>query len=160
MSRLEVLTRADRAPSIELAPGVQIRLLASGSLGARGLTTALARFDPGVTLPYHTHPCSEAIVVLEGQAEVLAEGRRYRLRPFDAMHLPAGTAHAVSNASADAPALLHSSFASDNPGRDLVSMEFTPSDREDSDSTTPEQLVRFGTAPVYELSSRAFFRDL
>src|SRR3982751_6779280 len=101
MSRLEVLTRADRAPSIEPAPGVQIRLLATGSLGAYGLTTALARFDPRVTLPYHTHPCSEAIVVLEGQAEVLVEGRRYRLTPYDAMHLPAGTAHAVANVSAE-----------------------------------------------------------
>jgi len=73
MSRLEVLTRADRAASIALAPGVQIRLLATGSLGARGLTTALARFDPRVTLPYHTHPCSEAIVVLEARPRFLAE---------------------------------------------------------------------------------------
>lgn len=160
MNRLEVLTRADRAPSIELAPGVQIRLLATGSLGARGLTTALARFDPGVALPYHTHPCSEAIVVLEGQPEILAEGRRYRLAPFDAMHVPAGTAHAVRNPSASVPALLHCSFASDNPGRDPVSTEFALSDRDDSDATTPERLVRFTTAPVYELSGRAFFRDL
>jgi len=160
MSRLEMLTRSDSAPSIELAPGVQIRLLATGALGAQGLTTALARFDPGVTLAYHTHPCSEAIVVLEGQVAVLAEGRRYRLAPFDAMHLPAGTAHAVSNLSAGAPALLHSSFASDNPGRDQVSTEFARSDREDSDATTPERLVRFAAAPVYELSGGAFFRDL
>src|SRR5262245_54542926 len=129
MSRLEVLTRADSARSIELAPGVAIRLLAHGSLGAEGLTTALARFDPRVTLPYHTHPCSEAIVVLEGQTAVLVEGRRYRLAAYDAMHLPAGTAHAVSNVSPEVPALLHSSFASENPGRDQVTSEFTLSDR-------------------------------
>jgi quercetin dioxygenase-like cupin family protein len=160
MNRLEVLTRRDRAPLIELAPGVRIQLLATGSLGAQGLTTALAHFAPQVTLPYHTHPCSEVIVVLEGQATVLAEGRRYRLAPYDAMHLPAGTAHAVSNPSAEMPALLHSSFASDNPGRDQVSTSFPLSDRQDSDETTPERLVRFATAPVYELSGNAFFRDL
>src|SRR5207237_9348116 len=77
-----------------------------------------------------------------------------------ALALPGGTAHAVRNPSAGAPALLHSSFGSDNPGRDLVSTEFTLLDREDSDETTPERLVRFATAPVYELSGRAFFRDL
>ncbi|HKI34411.1 MAG TPA: cupin domain-containing protein [Gemmataceae bacterium] len=160
MSRLEVLTRNDGPPPDELAPGVGLRVLASGSLGARGLTTALAGFRPGATLPYHRHPFSEVIVVLEGEPDVLVEGRRYRLKPFDAMHLPAGTVHAVSNGSGGAPALLHSSFASDTPTRELVSVAFAPSDRDEPDPAHPENLVRFAAAPVYELAPRAHFRDL
>jgi quercetin dioxygenase-like cupin family protein len=160
MSRLEVLTRNDGPPPDELAPGVGLRVLGSGSLGVKGLTTALASFRPGATLPYHRHPFSEVIVVLEGEAHVAVEGRRYRLRPFDALHLPAGTAHAVSNVSPDRPAVLHSSFASDIPTREPVSTAFTPTDRDAPDVGAPEGLVRFEGAAVYELAPRAFFRDL
>ncbi len=160
MNRTEFLTRGDCPFSGELAPGVDVRLLASGSLGAQGLTTALAHFRAGAELPYHLHPFSEAIVVVEGQAAVLVEGRRYRLGPFDAMHLPAGTAHAVSNLSADGPAVLHSSFASDAPTRSPVAVEFPPVERDEPEPGSPEGLVRFETAMVYELAPRAFFRDL
>jgi quercetin dioxygenase-like cupin family protein len=160
MSRLEVLTRNDGPPPDELAPGVGLRVLGSGALGVKGLTTALASLRPGATLPYHRHPFSEAIVVLEGQPNVLVEGRRYCLRPFDALHLPAGTAHAVSNASPDRPAVLHSSFASDTPTRELVPGAFTATDHDAPAAGDPENLVRFEDAAVYELAPRAFFRDL
>jgi quercetin dioxygenase-like cupin family protein len=160
MSRTEVLTRGSGPPSFELAPGVSVRVLASGSLGAQGLTTGLARFRPGAELPYHTHPCSEVVVLLEGRTAMLVEGRLYRLAPFDAIHLPAGTPHAVRNLSANGPAVLHTSFASDSPGRDPVSATFPEVDRDEPAPGCPEGLVRFETATVYELAPRAFFRDL
>jgi quercetin dioxygenase-like cupin family protein len=133
-------------------------MLATGSLDAHGLTTALASILPGAELPYHRHSFSEAIVVLEGRAEILAEGRRYRLHPSDAVHLHAGTALAVRNASAKTPAVPHSSFASNNPTRDSVSVEFPPPDREEPDTEAPERLVRFAVVSFYDPASRAFFR--
>jgi quercetin dioxygenase-like cupin family protein len=160
MSRTEVLTRNDGPPSDDLAPGVQLRVLGSGALGVRGLTTALASFAPRATLPYHQHPVSEVIVVLQGEAHVSVEGRRYRLGAFDALHLRAGTAHGVCNGSSEAPAVLHSSFASDTPTRQLVADGFAPSERDEPDPDSPERLVRFAAAAVYELAPRAFFRDL
>jgi quercetin dioxygenase-like cupin family protein len=160
MNRMEVLTHGDRAASDVLAPGVNLYVLATGSMGARGLTTALARFETGARLPYHTHPCSEALVVLSGIATVLVEGRHHRLSPFDAMHVPAGTAHAVHNASDAEPALLHSSFASETPSRELVADDFQTSEHAESDSAHSERLIRFGAAAVYELAGRALFRDL
>src|SRR5262245_42748583 len=160
MNRLEVVTRGDGPFSDQLAPGVGVRILASGALGARGLTTALACFQPGAQLPYYRHPCSEVIVVLEGQAAVLVEGRRYRLEPYDAIHLPAGTAHAAANPSAEVRALLHSSFASDAPPREPVADTFAVANRDEPGAGCPESLVRFAAAAVYELAPRAFFRDL
>lgn len=159
MNRTEVLTRRDRAATLELAPGVTVQLLASGSLGARGLTTALARFQPGADLPYHQHPFSEVIVVLQGQTTVQVEGRCYQLQAYDAMHLPAGTAHAVHNASVD-QVILHSSFASDAPTREAVEALFSRANRDKPEASDPERLVRFEAAPIYELAPRAFFRDL
>jgi quercetin dioxygenase-like cupin family protein len=160
MNRLEVLTRNDGPFPDRLAPGVQLRVLATGSLGARGLTTALARFDPRAELPYHLHPFSEVIVLLEGEARVSVEGRAYRLRAFDALHLPARTAHAVSNLSAEASALLHSSFASETPTREQVQRGFSLKELDEPEAGSPETVVRFEKAPVYELAPRAFFRDL
>jgi quercetin dioxygenase-like cupin family protein len=160
MNRTEVLTRGSGPPSADLAPGVSVRLLAAGALGAQGLTTALARFQPAVALPYHLHPCSEVIVMLEGRAGVLVEGRHYKLSPFDALHLPAGTAHSVRNLSTDSPAVLHSSFASDNPGRDLVTTTFTEVEWGEPAPGCPEGLVRFERAAIYELAPRTCFRDL
>src|SRR5262245_14854965 len=51
MSRTEVITRPDGPPTAELAPGVALHLLATGSLGAEGLTTALATFRSLARLP-------------------------------------------------------------------------------------------------------------
>ena len=68
MNRTEVITLTDGPPTGELAPGVELRALATGALGAKGLTTALATFHPSAELPYHRHTFSEVIVVLSGEA--------------------------------------------------------------------------------------------
>lgn len=160
MSRTEILTRADGPDTAELAPGVEVRLLATGTLGAVGLTTSLADFRPGAGLTHHLHPFSEVIVVLSGEAVVQVEGRRYRLRPYDAMHVPAGTPHAVRNDSLHQRALLHSSFASETPEREASPGFDLVLDLDQPSPFHPEALVRFATAPVYELAPRTHFRDL
>lgn len=160
MNRMEFITQPNGPPTAELAPGVVVRMLATGSMGAVGLTTALATFRPGAKMPYHLHPFSEVIVVLSGMARVQIEGRRYLLQPFDAMHVPAGIPHAVQNASSDCEAVLHSIFASATPTRDAVTHEFAVEDHESTTAHCPEHLVRFATAPVYELAPHAHFRDL
>ena len=159
MTRTEVITRGDCQPAGELAAGVELRVFASGQRGAVGLTTGTATFRPGAELPYHRHPVSEVIVVLAGEVHVLVEGRRYRLRPYDALHVPAGTAHAVGNGF-PAPAVLFSTFASDTPTREPVAGRFPVVDRAETGATCPEHLQRFDAAAVYELAPRTAFRDL
>jgi quercetin dioxygenase-like cupin family protein len=160
MNRVESIRRPHGPPTAALAPGVELRVLATGSLGARGLTTSLATFHPAAELEHHRHPFSEVIVVLSGEAFLSVEGRCYRADPYDALHVPAGVAHAVRNASANGIAVLHSSFASDTPTRETVRDEFPVECRQESDAACPETLVRFQSAPVYELSPGAHFRDL
>lgn len=159
MPRTEIITRIEGPPTGLLAPGVELRVLATGAMGSVGLTTALASFGADTELPYHRHPFSEVIVVLYGAPLVVVEGRRYQLRPFDAMHVPAGTAHAVQNQEA-MPAQLHSSFASDDPRRESVEASFPLVERVATDGSCPESLVRFDAAPIYELAPQARFRDL
>jgi len=160
MERTEIITQADGPPTLVLAPGMEVRMLATGDMGAVGVTTALASFQPGARLPYHVHPTGEVITVVQGEARVYVEGRRYVLRPYDAMHVPARTAHSVENAATTGQAVLHTSFPTEAPSREMVSDTFILQDREATDANCPENLTRFDQATVYELSPRAFFRDL
>src|SRR5882757_1444169 len=80
-------------------PEVELRIFASAECGATAMTTGTATFAPGASLEYHTHPCSEAVTVLQGEGLFSIEGRAYRLRPLDCIHVPAGVAHSVTNRS-------------------------------------------------------------
>lgn len=157
--RHEFLTRGDCPPAAELAPGVALRVFASGALGAQRLTTCSATLAPGAVLPHHTHPCSEVIVPVRGSADLWVEGRRYRLEPFDAVHVPAGVPHRVSNEGGE-PAVLFTAFASGEPERVWVDPTWDEEPKSAPGPTDPETLIRFAEAPVYELAPEAFFRDL
>jgi quercetin dioxygenase-like cupin family protein len=158
--RREHLTRVNPAPALELAPGVAVKVLASGDTGARGLATCTATLAPGAFLPYHTHPCGEVIIPMEGAAEVHVEGRSYQLAPFDALHVPAGIAHRVANASTDQPAVLFTAFSSEVLARSWVEDEWSNKPAPPVGDATPESLTRFDTAPAYELAPNTRFRDL
>ncbi len=160
MSRLESITQIDGPPNIEIAPGVSVHVLAADSTGAVGVSTFLASILPGGCLPYHRHPFSEVITLVSGKASVDVEGRRYCLQQFDAIHVPAFTPHAVHNLATDCKAVLHTSFASATPVREAVLDAFTVEKYDETAPSFPEQLVRFVTAPVYELAHGAYFRDL
>lgn len=160
MSRREIITRVEGAPTVALVPGMEVCMLATGSMGSEGVTTALATFQPGARLPYHTHPTGEVITVVAGQARVYVAGRRYMLRPHDAIHVPAETPHSVENGSATDRAVLHTSFPTASVSRTMVPDTFGVVDCEAPAPGCPESLMRFEKAAVYELAPKAFFRDL
>ncbi len=127
---------------------------------AQGLCTAMATFLPNAALPTHTHPCGEAMVVVEGSIVVVVEGRRYRLTSLDALCVPAGVAHSVSNCSTVEIAKVHVSFPEGAPGRELVDDVYTPKDYSKPPSSAPESLRRYSAAEAYELAANTEFRDL
>lgn len=145
-----------------MAEGVELRTLVSAAVGATAFCTGLAYFRPGAHLPRHMHPVSEAITVIQGVLRVTVEGRAYTLSPNDCVHVPAGLAHCVEHIGAEGEAIAHTAFGSPQPARHLVHKEFEIEDRGNGmpQECDPETIVRFSEAPVYELSSDAFFTDL
>lgn len=143
-------------------PGIELREFASGACGATGLCTGTASFAPEAFLAYHTHPFSEVITVLDGQALVSVEGRSYLLSTYDCIHVPAHIAHSVRNPSHDSRLTAHYTFASEFPSRVFVEDRFSVQPRMEGlpEPGNPEFLLRFGSAEVYELSPGAYFRDL
>lgn len=162
IERPERIISASGHPLAASPPGIALRSFAASEIGARGFSTGMATFEPARSLAYHVHEVSEAIIILSGAADVFIEDREYRIRPYDCVHVPAGVAHSVVNASMDAELRVHSSFASAQPARTFVNNNAsgTPARLDEPPSGCPEAIVRFNQAPVYELATGAFFRDL
>lgn len=142
-------------------PGIELREFASGECGAAAFSTGTATFQPNSELPYHTHPCSEVIAILSGEADVRVQGRSYKLTPYDCIHVPAGIAHRITPAGV-VPMVALYAFASATPVRNFVSDQFRATDcgYGQPKEGDPEFILRFAAAEVYELSPGAFFRDL
>ncbi len=122
--RSESMTAPADVEPIEISSGIRFQGLVGGNRQARNLTTGIVTFTPGAMLPYHTHPFSESVTLLEGSAEVAVEGRTYVLQKLDNIVLRRGLAHAVRNLSSTQPAIFHIAMASDQPTRTLVEDTF------------------------------------
>jgi quercetin dioxygenase-like cupin family protein len=157
--RKEFITQGDVPFALQPVPGFGVRMFASGPQGSQGLTTCAAVAEPGTRLPYHTHPTGEAITLAAGQAAVFVEGRRYKLGPYDSIHIPAGIAHSLENIG-KSPAVMHTAFPTDMPSRTFMEDCFEVVDREATDDSVPEHLMRLATAPRYDLGEDVQTCDL
>jgi quercetin dioxygenase-like cupin family protein len=97
-----LLAAAALAPQVALAQwqGIKRTDLGRNDLSAPGreVIQVLVEFAPGVTAPNHSHPGEEIAYVIEGVFLYELEGRPpVTLRPGDALFIPAGTAHKVTN---------------------------------------------------------------
>jgi 2-keto-3-deoxy-L-rhamnonate aldolase RhmA/quercetin dioxygenase-like cupin family protein len=161
--RSEAITEFGQGNKLDIQPGVVFEALVGAHNRARNLTTGVVRFAPAVKLHYHLHPTTESITLLEGAAIVDVEGRRYRLSQFDNVVIPAGVPHGVENASPEREALLHVTFPTDAPSRELLEYHYTPRQMPD-DSTGPrtpglERVNRFHSADRFDAGQGATFID-
>jgi len=150
--------RSDAQPAAPVA----LHELVSAKCGAQGFSTGTATFQPAAELPCHKHAFSEAATIMSGEAVFRVEGRQYRLRPFDCIHVPAGAAHGARNASPRELLIVHTSFATPMPSREWVEDAFAIEDRQFSNpnDNDPEHIVRFEGAPRYGLADGTQFCDL
>lgn len=145
--RMEVITTSGEGPVIEIQPGISFASMVGQFNGARNLTTGIVTLQPQAALDCHTHPCSESITVLEGEADITVEGRVYRLGPLDNIAIPRWLPHAAKNPGTTA-VRLHVALAMSVPERELVSRPFPRTDMP-ADSTGVagmERVTRFQSA--------------
>jgi quercetin dioxygenase-like cupin family protein len=74
----------------ELAAGVTGR-----PLFGEGAMLNLIRFEPGATVPLHSHPHEQLGVVLEGMQALVVDGVAHELGPLEAYVLPGGVEHSA-----------------------------------------------------------------
>src|ERR1041385_7399898 len=138
---------------------VELRMFGSSQRQGHELSFGTGLLPPGAELSYHTHPVSEAVTVLDGEASICVEGRSYRVTPFDCVHVPAGTPHLTANASDVKPLVLLWAFAAATPSRELVAGNFEVIDRGDGQSYPgePEHVQRYPLSQTDEPMAQSLF---
>ncbi len=146
--RDEVITSISDVETVEPKPGVSRQTLVGDFNTARDLMTGIVTIQPETLLEYHTHPCSESITVLDGEFEIAAEGRVYRLGPLDNIVIPRWLPHEARNPDSSNVARLHVALAMSVPQRDPVSHTFQRTEMPNDSTGTPgfERVTRFALA--------------
>lgn len=79
-------------------------LLLNPSTGATAASLTLLEFQPGATVPEHTHATSaEVLYIQDGAAEMTVDGQTLRVSKGDAVYIPAGAKHSAKVLSEGAP---------------------------------------------------------
>ena len=82
--------RLDSLRAFELAAGVTGQPL----FGERAMLN-LIRFEPGATVPLHSHPHEQLGLVLEGMQALVVASIAHELGPFEAYVLPGDVEHSA-----------------------------------------------------------------
>lgn len=93
-------------PTTQLGDKRTTRSLVDSSSGAVSLTITEMIVEPGYTGSLHTHDTEQAIIVLEGSIQLIAEDQTQTVRPGYTLFAPAGTTHKLVN-NTWIPARLH-----------------------------------------------------
>lgn len=98
-----VVVRSQELDALETPNGNILTALATPSRGATEVRLVRQRQEPGGFNPPHSHDREEVMLQLEGRVSVSCEGQEVILESGDALIIPAGTLHRVTNAG-DVPA--------------------------------------------------------
>ncbi|HKT05099.1 MAG TPA: cupin domain-containing protein [Rugosimonospora sp.] len=96
--------------------GITVKMMVDSELGARLTTMFMVQYAPDGVAGAHDHPFEETYLFLEGQAEAVFDGQRYRLGPGDAAFAGVGCVHGFRNAG-DGPLRWLETQAPQPPGR-------------------------------------------
>ena len=80
----------DGIRSFDLAPGVNGR-----PLFGDGAMLNLIEFEPGATVPSHSHEHEQLGIVLRGMQALVVDGVAHELEPFEGYVLPGGVEHSA-----------------------------------------------------------------
>lgn len=77
-----------QVPTVSLGPGIDTRIVCG-----KGLTFSFADIAPNAFGKMHSHPHEQMIYVLEGDADLILEGKSYYLKAGDTMWVPGNLEH-------------------------------------------------------------------
>jgi quercetin dioxygenase-like cupin family protein len=87
--------------SIARGEGVSTKpLVGKWNTLAAALTTGVTSFAPGTVIPLHTHNVEETVMLLEGEATAVIDGKAYDLVAGDVTWVPAEVPHHFLNRGA------------------------------------------------------------
>ncbi len=85
--------KLDRGGSVVTTP-----LITKESAGGENLiTSGISTYPVGGGAPMHSHNCDEQVTILEGDAEVVVEGKATRLEQYDTTYIRPNRSHLFRN---------------------------------------------------------------
>jgi quercetin dioxygenase-like cupin family protein len=78
--------------------GITVKMMVDSDLGAVAATMFMVRYSAEGVIGTHDHPFEETYLILEGSADALLDGERYRLGPGDLAWAGAGCVHGFTAA--------------------------------------------------------------
>jgi quercetin dioxygenase-like cupin family protein len=99
--------------------GRSARRFVTKAVGAANVTIGELVMQHGAALRLHTHPTDEAIILLEGQVEMVVGDERRVVSAGHTLLAPPGTPHRLIN-NTGAPARMYTVFPTDNPQTEYV----------------------------------------
>jgi unsaturated pyranuronate lyase len=82
------LVTVDTLPVREIFPGIRARLIHTDRV-----THSWVEVDAGATFPEHQHPHEQIVTVLEGELELVVEGKVHRLKHGTVFVIPSNARH-------------------------------------------------------------------
>ena len=82
------LVIVDTLPAREIFPGLRARLIHTDRV-----THSWVEVDAGATFPEHHHPHEQIVTVLEGELELVVEGKVHRLKSGTVFVIPPNARH-------------------------------------------------------------------
>jgi quercetin dioxygenase-like cupin family protein len=82
----------DRGTGVKTTP-----LVGKWNASANHLTSGMTAFEPGTGIAVHSHNVEETVMVLEGEATVVIDGRPHEVTAGDVTWIPAGVPHFFRN---------------------------------------------------------------
>jgi mannose-6-phosphate isomerase-like protein (cupin superfamily) len=94
-----VIIKASRVPVLDRGGAISTTPLVTTAAagGENRITTGISVYPRGTGAPMHSHNCDEHVTVLDGEAEVVVEGRATRLERYDTTYIPAPIPHLFRN---------------------------------------------------------------
>ena len=77
-----------KVPPVSLGPGINTNIVCG-----KDLTLSFATIAPNAVGAMHSHPHEQMIYVLEGEADLILDGKSYYLKAGDTMSVPSNLAH-------------------------------------------------------------------
>lgn len=160
--RLETINLIGTGAIVALADGIICEAQVGAHNKAVNLFTAIVTFEPDKSLPAHTHPHSESITLLSGDAVVEVENRRYHLKQYDNITIPEAVIHKVINNSATEKAVFHIAMPVSVPQRNIIenmSEEYIVISDDLNGKSGKEYITRYHIATKYNAGSNTAFID-
>ena len=120
MAKYGAVLRPENQKVADRGNGVRTIPLVSPGCGATQLINGITMFAPGAAVGMHWHNCEESVMVIEGEAIVVVNGKEHAVKEGDTTWLPPNVPHYFRNASRDKPMRIFWTYAAANATRTLA----------------------------------------